>query len=181
MTVHGRTVKTINRKHNQLNIFIWKRRNLFPPFSDTPKPIGNIFHLIPVYPIEMLIGIRRFQATQFFNIRSQLYIFKVLNGKTFRQFILPRIPPTFTKAIDCRWRNPANLSTSKGSASPPIKQTQVTAFPYFCKRCPRLSSVKDSPTFSNKWGLWQPLHLLGQLERLIARVTSSGISWNTMS
>ena len=35
-------------------------RNLFPPFSDTPKPIDTIFHLIPVYLIEMLMGIRRY-------------------------------------------------------------------------------------------------------------------------
>ena len=31
-----------------------------------------------------------------------------------------------------------------------LKDGSVFRFPYFCKRCPRLSSVKDSPTFSNK-------------------------------
>ena len=70
--------------------------------------------------------------------------------------------------------------TSLTVASPPMNDTHVMEPSYFSIILSMMSCVSSSPLSLHRYLLWHPGHRHGQLLMLMARVTSSGISWKTM-
>lgn len=52
--------------------------------------------------------------------------------------------------------------------------------PYSRTKLSMLSCVSGVPVSAHRYLLWHPGHLHGQFVMLMASVTSSGTSWNTM-